>query len=417
MPKQRSELWKYFKMSSAARNVKLLKLISLLDGIYFSTIVSSIFLISKGIDPAIMISMQAVYSATILGFEVPTGVVADKFGAEKSINIGYFIGFLGLILLSLSPTVSVFVLSVVLRAFGSTLVSGADEALLYESCKSANLNYKQETSKKGSNELLGSVLTGLVVSAAVLLFKDSAYHGLMYGTAAVQFIIVILTLKLSDKQFEIKESSTALQIINKSAILIKTNKIIRTLAIVGGLIVVNEYFFYGFYAQYLKEQSVSDLVAGFVFTLGSLLNYFLYRNSYKLEKYLTFEKALVVIKLSSVLLYGYLAVATNNYLVTMASIALIASFKLESPIVNDYINQEIDSEVRATVLSSLSLISRLSKMITTFGISAVVGATSLKTGFGVQAGFTLIGLAISYWLLVRCGCVNKVRHSLRQPAL
>jgi hypothetical protein len=352
-----------------------------------------------------------VYSAVVLGFEVPTGVVADKFGAQRSVNAGYLVGFIGIVILSLFPTALVFVLSTFLRAFGSTLVSGADEALLYESCKIADLNYKQETSKKGSNELLGSVLTGLVVSATVLLLKDSAYLGLMYGTAAVQLAIVILTLGLSDIRTKTKKTNHALQIISKSADLVRTNRIIRTLAIVGGLIVVNEYFFYGFYAQYLKEQSVSELVAGFVFTLGSLLNYFLYRNSYKLEKYLTFEKALVVIKLSSVLLYGYLAVATNNYLVTLASIALIASFKLESPIVNDYINQEIDSEVRATVLSSLSLISRLSKMITTFGISAVVGTTSLKTGFGVQAGFTLIGLAISYWLLVRCGCVNRVRHS------
>jgi hypothetical protein len=62
----------------------------------------------------------------------------------------------------------------------------------------------------------------------------------------------------------------------------------------------------------------------------------------------------------------------------------------------------------------MTLISKLSKMVTTFAISAVVGATSLKAGFGVQAGFTLIGLCVAYWLLVRCGCVNRVNHTYKE---
>jgi hypothetical protein len=66
--------------------------------------------------------------------------------------------------------------------------------------------------------------------------------------------------------------------------------------------------------------------------------------------------------------------------------------------------------VRATVLSGMSLISRLSKLILTFIIGALIVGKSPALGLIVQGSYIVVGMAVGYWPLVKCGCVRRVTH-------
>jgi hypothetical protein len=95
--------------------------------------------------------------------------------------------------------------------------------------------------------------------------------------------------------------------------------------------------------------------------------------------------------------YCGLAFATQSPLIVFLVISTIGVFNIERPIISDYANQEIESSVRATVLSGMSLASRMAKMILTLIPGFVVAGGSLKPGYFVQAAFMTVGLAISYW--------------------
>lgn len=96
----------------------------------------------------------------------------------------------------------------------------------------------------------------------------------------------------------------------------------------------------------------------------------------------------------------------------MVLISTIGVFNIERPIVSDIVNQELDSSVRATVLSGMSLMSRFSKMGLTIVLGAIIAGSSLQASYVAMGLFVLVGLVISYWLLVRCGCVRWFVHPI-----
>jgi MFS family permease len=67
--------------------------------------------------------------------EVPTGAVADRFGRKASIAAGCFLMAAASLVYGSVPMLAVFVLGEAVFAVALTLVSGADEALVYDSLK------------------------------------------------------------------------------------------------------------------------------------------------------------------------------------------------------------------------------------------------------------------------------------------
>jgi MFS family permease len=67
--------------------------------------------------------------------EVPTGAVADRFGRKASIAAGCFLMAAASLVYGSVPMLAVFVLGEAVFATALTLVSGADEALVYDSLK------------------------------------------------------------------------------------------------------------------------------------------------------------------------------------------------------------------------------------------------------------------------------------------
>ena len=67
--------------------------------------------------------------------EVPTGTVADRFGRKVSVALGCLVLAGASLLFASAPSLVVFVLGETLFAVALTLLSGADEALVYDSLK------------------------------------------------------------------------------------------------------------------------------------------------------------------------------------------------------------------------------------------------------------------------------------------
>lgn len=178
----------------------------------------------------------------------------------------------------------------------------------------------------------------------------------------------------------------------------------------GMLTVCNEYFLYQTYAPFFKDVGISNFWVGTAFSLGLFLNFILTRNIWKIESYLTMEKALALIKFAAALGYILLAIITKDTFLVIILISTIGVFNIERPIVSDFANQEIESRIRTTVLSGMSLISRITKAILTFAIGAIITSQPVTTGYLISGIYLIVGTLIGYWLLVRCGCVTRLKH-------
>ena len=402
--------------------VKKLKIIEFIDGMYFATIVTNLFALSQGVSLANVVIAQSVFSGVVLLSEVPTGFVADKFSRKASLALGYFTSALGLMALVISPTTFGLYLMNVVRAIGLSLVSGANEALLFEASEREGLNYKKQSSIVMSNGVAGLFTAGLITAFVYGEYNSASYVPLIVATAVLQVGISAFSLTLLDSRNEdqgdsvVEKEQKLWSSLKDTFKLMRSNSTIFALTMIGLLTICNEYFLYGTYGPHFENMGVANFWVGAAFSAGLFMNFVLQRYVYVLEKYFTFEKAFSIIKVGSIIGYIGLAFATQSDLIVVLVISTIGLFNLERPLISDYANQELESRTRATVLSGMSLASRLTKMIMTVLLGFVVAGGSLQPGYFVQGVFMLVGLGISYWLLVRCGCVRRFKHPATSSA-
>lgn len=400
-------------MIGCMKTVQKLKLIELIDGMFFANIIINLFALSQGVSLSNAVIAQSIFAGTVFLSEIPTGFIADKFGRKVSMSLGYFLNALGLIMIIISPTtLGLFVMNVI-RAIGTAMVSGANEALLFEASKEEGLEYKKQSSIVTSNGIAGLAVAGFVAAIIYGLYGSSSYIPLILTTSALQLFITVFSLTLKDGSRSVRHASIVKEEVKlfsslaRTLSLMRSNKTIFALTMIGLLATCNEYFLYGTYGPHFEASGVGDFWVGAAFSIGLLVNFALQRYAYLIENYLTFEKAFALIKILSIVGYLGLALAAQNTAIVILVISTIGVLNIERPIVSDYANQEIESPVRATVLSGMSLASRLTKMILTFLLGLVIAGGSLKLGYFVQGAFMTVGLVISYWLLVRCGCVRR----------
>lgn len=79
--------------------------------------------------------LQSWFAVWVFILDVPSGIIADKLGRKYTIALGCMVFAFGLILYGSFPSFPNFLLSEFILAVGLALVSGADEALLYEFLK------------------------------------------------------------------------------------------------------------------------------------------------------------------------------------------------------------------------------------------------------------------------------------------
>jgi uncharacterized protein (UPF0147 family) len=102
----------------------LLVLASTLTQVYYLTVV--------GLSPLEMVLVGTVLEATAFLMEIPTGIVADLYSRRLSVLIGVSLIGAGMLLQGLVPTFAAVLVAQVVWGTGSTFVSGADAAWIVD---------------------------------------------------------------------------------------------------------------------------------------------------------------------------------------------------------------------------------------------------------------------------------------------
>jgi MFS family permease len=123
----------------------------------------------KHVSPVAVAAILAAGEIAITLLEVPTGRFADRFGHRRSLILGSAIQIVAMLLCWLAEGVSGLVLASLCVALGDTFRSGADQALLFESCVAEGQpqRFQQIEAKTHSLELIGLVV--LMVAGGILV--------------------------------------------------------------------------------------------------------------------------------------------------------------------------------------------------------------------------------------------------------
>jgi len=343
--------------------------------------------------------LQALFSVAVVILEVPTGYLSDRFGRKNSIIIGYFLGAIGHTVYSLSFGFWGFLLAETLLGFGASFISGSDSALLYDSLK--ELDRVSEHKKiEGRNTSLSMFSEGLAGVLGGVLALISLRFPLYCETAIIwiTFPIVFFLVEPKRKKMEAKGSPfrDMLRLVKYA---LHDHAEIKWLSLYSSVVGASTLTMVWFIQPYLKNGGVPLEYFGATWAiLLSIGSYFSW-HAHAIEERLGKKYSLISLIVMPAI--GYLILGVSGSLLAGISIALFYVTRgIHNPVLADYINGLVSSEIRATILSVKNLIGRIifsivGPLVGWISDSYSLGTALLISGaiFLFLGSITLIGLS------------------------
>lgn len=326
----------------------------------FSGVLVPFFTIWGGITFSQIMILQAIFTFSMFLLEIPTGVVADRFGRKNSLILSGLITGIGALIYASYANFWIFALGEFIWAIGATLASGADSAIVYDSLK---IIRKEKSSKKIFNRIETMGLLAIMISAPIgsIIAKQYGMQWVMLLTSIPMFLAVFVGLlfyepPIQEYKSEKKQQKNYFKILKSGIKYFKNHKILRMLTIDYVSIMTVSFFIVWVYQIILKELNFPLEYYGYVHAGIVIAEIIILNSIIKIEGLLKSKKKYILF--SSLLVgtcYFILALFPNIY-ISIICIILIGGFGITMmPLFYSYMNKYIDSDNRATVLSAVSM--------------------------------------------------------------
>jgi DHA3 family tetracycline resistance protein-like MFS transporter len=339
-------------------------------GSFFSTLVFTVNLIYQvqvaHLNPLQLVLVGTVLEGTAFLFEVPTGIVADVYSRRLSIIIGVFLLGVGLALQGVVPTFGVILLAQVIWGIGYTFTSGATEAWLTDEI---GVDRANPLFLRASQMELIAGIAGVAIATAIGNFSlrlPILLGGGLYVAMGVALLAVMpehgftptpraerTTWQVMRGQF-----TSGASLVRRSHVLLT---ILAIMAIAGA---ATESYDRLSTAHYLTNFTFPTFAGwkpvvwlGIFSIVGRFLNIGIFEvvrrridtNSHRaVARTLTATTTLLIVS------YLAFALAGSLWFVVIASFGVRLCRNINNPLQTAWVNQHVDSRVRATVISMTS---------------------------------------------------------------
>ncbi|HBD96323.1 MAG: hypothetical protein A2015_15480 [Spirochaetes bacterium GWF1_31_7] len=375
------------------KNIVLLYIFSFFKNFLIFGAVSVPFYLHKaGLDYKGMFILEAVFSIGMVVFEIPTGIIADKFGRKISLLLGTLVFGGSFFIFGFVPVFHILIVAQIICALGMTMLSGADRALLYEviqkskaSDKSGRIMARYDAFGT-AGMLVAFPLGSLFVGSGIVSYTDAL--GLVFIATALAILLsgVFILFVTEDRGgIHSNTSISSLQLgINGFFYTFKHPKL-RVFGLNYALISSLTFFMFWFYQALLLKNHfpvtfLGFVASGFNFTAMILLFFTPF-----FEKKPGIKNTLFLSSLIPGVLYILSSFIPGVFMAFIAIFGVTNFRMLRMPMLNSLMNKHIEDGNRATVLSGISMIERLSTTL----LYPIVG---MLTDISLSISFLVLGI-------------------------
>lgn len=374
-------------------------------GIAFIAATYATFLISKGLNLFQVNLVNFFFYGTLLVFEIPTGAFADVFGRKLSFVISCFLFSIGMFVYAISTSFWMFVIAETIAAIGSTFANGAIQAWLVDRLKQEG--YRGTLSGIFSKEQQIRGATGIVAALiGAFTFDISTSLPWIFGGCVMCFagILAIASMdgdKIVRHKFSWSSGLASMTSIVKTSIRYGlNNKAVKFVIVLG----FAQYFavqapnmeWQPFFDNFLSHKSG----LGFIFAgisiamiIGSALAPRVLRKIENEKVALSVTQMIIGAGICGTVLCGKFIPALTIFLVHEIARGLFV------PLKDTYLNDNIPSEERATLISFESISHHIG------GMTGLLISGLIAQYFSLQSAWILSGavLITSTLLLLKNG--------------
>jgi DHA3 family tetracycline resistance protein-like MFS transporter len=336
---------------------------------------SSVYQITiAGLTPLQLVLVGTTLEATVFIFEVPTGIVADVYSRRLSIIIGMFLIGLGFILEGSLPLFWTILLAQALWGIGYTFTSGATQAWITDEIGEASAGKAFLRSSQ-----LGEIAALLGIGAGIVLGNIGVNIPILLGGIGFIIVGILLNLVMIETGFTPlpREERTSWQnmihTFQEGLNTVRQRPSLLTILSIG--------LVYGLYSEGLDRlwtKHILDNFAlpavsnwqpvvwiGMIQAVGMLLSVGsveIARRRINVQRHLSVAKALFSITIFLTISLIVFALAGPLVLALVAYWVIDALRSMIGPIYTAWVNQRLDSQVRATVLSMSSQVDAIGQV-------------------------------------------------------
>jgi MFS transporter, DHA3 family, tetracycline resistance protein len=377
-----------------------------------------------GLSPLQLVLVGTTVEATTFLFEVPTGVVADVYSRRLSVIIGVVLTGAGFMIEGLAPTFAGVLLAQVVWGIGYTFTSGAGEAWIVDEVGEANAG---PVLLRGSQAAQLGGLVGAPISVA--LASVALNVPIVAGGALYVLLAVFLALRMPETAFrptprgERSSWQAMLHTTAEGARLVRGRPLLLTILLVAAVLgAASEGFDRLSTAHFIDTIGLPALGGlqpvvwfGVFSVVGSLLGIAgvgVMRRRLDMKSNTAVTRALfalTAVRIAATVFFaltGAFAVAVAAYLIGGLS------RRVTYPIYAAWLNRQIDSRLRATVLSMNGQSDALGQIAGGPAIGAL-GNVSLRAAIAASGLLLVPALA----LYARAGRQGRVAKPSPDPTL
>lgn len=370
-----------------------------LTGLFFSMmfVVTSFYEATvAGLSGMQLVLVGTTLEVVILLFEVPTGIVADAYSRRLSIIIGFFLMGIGFLVEGSFPFFSMILLTQVLWGIGYTFTSGATQAWLSDEIGEENAN---RAFLRGNQFDLVGALIGMLI--AIPLGNIAVNIPLLAGGSAVVGIAVLLMLFMPENGFKPTRPEDRNSFQHMGDIFKKGFSTVRSRPVLLSVLGIG--FIYGLYSEGWDRLWVKYLVDNFtlpsVFGMNEVAFFGLLRAggmvlsilvARQVEKRLDANHApsiaramlwITVLLSAAILTFAFSPLLAISI---MAVMLVSITRNVMEPLYNAWINQRLDSDTRATVISMSGQVDAIGQ-ITSGPVAALISLSSVRAAITVAS--------------------------------
>lgn len=374
------------KSNKIRRNIPLMYAITFFQSIVIYAAIATLYRQARGITLAEFAVIEGFSYIFQLAFEIPFGMLADRFGYRRTLLFSNGIYLLSKVVFWQAFGFSAFLLERLFFSMALAGLSGVSESILFLSCN-------QQDSQKVFSYHNASGTAGMLTGSLIFtLFLSTNYDAAALGTVLAYTIAFFLSFFVTDV-VDMEKKDPQLSPNHLLSTLKVSLKDRKFLLFILGMTLVD----YATWAARIMLGQPRFLSLGMteqhicVFEIVLSLLAMTGISSAALTKKLGFKKTMVL-GISTVALSALVFGLTRHVVPAIFSCALIEiAYDLIMPLVSDLYSKRVTVSDRATQLSVYAMIGELFS----FGISFVMSAvTSISEagGFLLCAGMAALGI-------------------------
>jgi MFS family permease len=374
-------------MKLSTRNEKIYYISECFNGLIFHMPVWVAFELQY-ITLAQIAIIEAIVQGIQLLSELPTGAVADLLGKKASVIIGRIIVLVSIFMYASSHSFHDFILYAIIAGIGDSFISGAKEALIYDSLKQDG---REEHYPKVASK--ASLFFQLSFAAAILtggILSLWGYEMAIYASAAAYSAALVLSFWYKEPKIDTEKFTFVRYIrqFRRGFHEIFKTPYIRDISLfyvgVGG-ITWSAMMIYN--TSLLTTIGYSAFYIGIIVASIRLFNSSVLFGALHLKTIVTKRRAYLFFPIAMMLCYLPGIFLTKEFAVAAVAISIFAS-SARWVILGGYVNEHYESKNRATAISTLSML--ISLTVVAF---ALISTPVMEYFGGVKAMYTVLGIA------------------------